>query len=124
MEKRRITFKGILCLLVLLALAAGAYCWSLMQPDGSTVVIEQDGEELYRIDFTARTETETLTVNGTVIEVGPAGAAFVSSPCPDQVCVEAGLCDRVGETAVCLPQRVSIRIVGDGGDGAVDAMTG
>ena len=115
MEKRRITFKEILCLLVLLTLAAGAYFWSLMQPDGGTVVIDQDGEELYRIDFTARTETETL---------GPAGAAFVSSPCPDQVCVEAGLCDRVGETAVCLPQRVSIRIVGDGGDGAVDAMTG
>ena len=80
MEKRRITFKEILCLLVLLTLAAGAYLWSLMQPDGGTVVIEQDGEELYRIDFTARTETETLTVNGTVIEVGPAGAAFVSSP--------------------------------------------
>ena len=67
MEKRRITFKEILCLLVLLTLAAGAYFWSLMQPDGGTVVIEQDGEELYRIDFTARTETETLTVNGTVI---------------------------------------------------------
>ena len=43
MEKRRITFKEILCLLVLLALAAGAYFWSLMQPDGGTVVIEQDG---------------------------------------------------------------------------------
>ena len=67
---------------------------------------------------------EEASNDGTVIEVGPAGAAFVSSPCPDQVCVEAGLCDRVGETAVCLPQRVSIRIVGDGGDGAVDAMTG
>ena len=37
MEKRRITFKEILCLLVLLALAAGAYFWSLMQPDGGTV---------------------------------------------------------------------------------------
>ena len=123
MEKRRITFKEILCLLVLLALAAGAYLWSLMQPDGGTVVIEQDGEELYRIDFTARTETETLTVNGTVIEVGPAGAAFVSSPCPDQVCVRHGATDQTADPIACLPNGLVVEVVANPQTSQLDGVT-
>lgn len=121
MEKRRITCKEILCLLALLALAAALYLHGLQRPAGGTAVIEQDGRELHRIAFSSLSEAETLSVEGTVIEVSPEGAAFVSSPCPDQICVRAGLCSRAGDTAVCLPQRVSIRITGDGG---ADAMTG
>lgn len=121
MEKRRITRPEILCLLILLALAAALYLHGLQRPTGGTAVIEQDGKTLHRIAFASLSETETLSVGDTVIEVGPEGARFVTSPCPDQVCVRAGLCSRAGDTAVCLPQRVSIRITGDGG---ADAMTG
>lgn len=121
MERRKITYKEILCLLALLALAAALYLHGLQRPAGGTAVIEQDGRELHRIAFASLPETETLSVGGTVIEVGPEGARFVSSPCPDQVCVRTGLCSRAGDTAVCLPQRVSIRITGDG---CADAMTG
>lgn len=121
MEKRRITRREILCLLILLALAAALYLHGLQRPAGGTAVIEQDGKTLHRIAFASLSETETLSVGDTVIEVGPEGARFVTSPCPDQVCVRAGLCSRAGDTAVCLPQRVSIRITGDGG---ADAMTG
>ncbi len=121
MERRRITLREILCAAALLAVAIGLYLWSFARPAGGTVVIEQDGKTVYRIDFTTLSEPETLEVNGTVIEIGPNGAWFVSSPCPDQICVKAGLCSRAGESAVCLPQRVSLRITGEGG---VDAITG
>ena len=125
MEKRRITRREILCLHILLALAAALYLHGANFNDSVfsrfTAVIEQDGKTLHRIAFASLSETETLSVGDTVIEVGPEGARFVTSPCPDQVCVRAGLCSRAGDTAVCLPQRVSIRITGDGG---ADALTG
>ena len=121
MEKRNFTIREAIWLLALLVFAAGLYLWSLLQPAGSAVVIEQDGTALYRISFASRTEPEQIEINGTVIEVSREGARFVSSPCPDQVCVKAGLLTRAGETAVCLPQRVSVRITGGAG---TDAVTG
>ena len=93
---------------------------------GGMVQITQNGTVVgtYPLDqdTTLRVDSDNGGYNLVVIENHTVRVAEAS--CPDQVCVEAGLCDRVGETAVCLPQRVSIRIVGDGGDGAVDAMTG
>lgn len=121
MEKRKFTMREALWLLALLILAAGIYLWSLLQPAGSTAVIEQNGAELYRVALSSLAEPEQLEVNGTVIELSRAGVRFVSSPCPDQVCVETGLLTRAGETAVCLPQRVSVRIAGGAG---ADSVTG
>lgn len=125
MEKRRFTYREGALLLILLILAAGLYLWSLSRPAGGAVIIEQNGAELYRIPLSSLTEPEILEINGTVIEVSESGARFVSSTCPDQVCMQAGLCTRAGQSAVCLPQRVSLRITGDTGNtGGTDAATG
>lgn len=61
-----------------------------------------------------------------VIEVpGPLGvsrivihdhqARFESSPCRNQYCVHQGWLGRAGQVAVCLPNRVSLELVGDRG---------
>jgi hypothetical protein len=41
--------------------------------------------------------------------------AFVMSDCPDFVCVNTGYLRRPGQMAVCLPNRVSLVLSGDGG---------
>ena len=74
MEKRKFTMREALWLLALLILAAGIYLWSLLQPAGSTAVIEQNGAELYRVALSSLAEPEQLEVNGTVIELSRAGA--------------------------------------------------
>ena len=61
-------------------------------------------------------------MNGAVIELDKDGAHFVSSPCPDRICVNKGIIKRAGDSAVCLPQRVSVRI--EGGDSEIDSVTG
>lgn len=121
MEKRKFTYKECLILLLLLVLATGLYLWTLLRPAGTTVIIEQDGMELRRVVFSALTESETVQLGEVVIEVSRDGARFVSSPCPDQVCVEAGTVSRAGASAVCLPEHVSLRVIG--GDGP-DSTTG
>ncbi|MGI6752165.1 MAG: NusG domain II-containing protein [Anaerovoracaceae bacterium] len=41
--------------------------------------------------------------------------AFISSDCPDKVCVKTGKIHRVGEYAACLPNGIILKIV-PGGD--------
>jgi len=50
-------------------------------------------------------------------------AAFIASDCPDQVCVHMGFLSRPGQSAACLPNFVSLVIIGDTGDEALDIMT-
>ena len=39
--------------------------------------------------------------------------AFISSDCPDKVCVKTGWIGHNGEMAVCLPNRLSIKIIAE-----------
>jgi hypothetical protein len=46
-----------------------------------------------------------------VFDVSNGAIAFVASDCPDKVCVHTGYISRAGQVAVCLPNRVAIKIV-------------
>ncbi len=60
----------------------------------------------------------------TVVEIGPSAARIVSSPCRHQICVNTGWMHHAGEVAVCLPNRVILRLVGgDGSNPDLDAVT-
>lgn len=93
---------------MVLAVAAGVYLYAKTRPKGAEAVIEQDGEVYRRVVLADLKEPLTLEVNGAVIELDKDGAHFVSSPCPDKICVNKGIIKRAGESAVCLPQRVSV----------------
>lgn len=122
MEKRKFSWKEALLLVLVLAVAAGVYLYAKTRPKGTEAVIEQDGEVYRRVVLADLKEPLTLEVNGAVIELDKDGAHFVSSPCPDKICVNKGIIKRSGESAVCLPQRVSVRI--EGGDSEIDSVTG
>ncbi len=47
---------------------------------------------------------------------------FVASPCPNKVCLHAGWLEHSGDTAACVPNGVSIRLVGTRA-AAVDAIS-
>lgn len=47
-----------------------------------------------------------------VIEVSKGRARFFSSPCTGQTCVHSGWLQAAGDMAACLPNRVSLHIVG------------
>lgn len=47
-----------------------------------------------------------------VIEVKNGEAYFVSSDCPDQICVNSGVQHKAGQRAACLPNGVILQIVG------------
>ncbi len=58
-----------------------------------------------------------LTVAGrrgaSVIEVRAGRARFLDSDCPQKLCVRAGWLARAGETMACVPNGVSLTLLGD-----------
>lgn len=57
----------------------------------------------------------SVTVPGTIgpstIEIKDGRARFAASPCRNQICVHSGWQARGGESAACLPNRVSLSIL-------------
>ena len=108
-----------------LLLAGGALYLALsLSPQGRTAVVERDGEVVLRQELSQLTEETVYTLEGAqgvelTITLSPEGAAVTSSTCPDQVCVRTGLLTRAGESAICLPGKVILRL--EGGGDSVDA---
>lgn len=97
--------------LLVLALS-GAWCAYILQNknEGRTVMISQNGKELYRIDLD-REKDRTIEVEyegrKNVIEIKDGRIHMMSADCPDHICIETGwLTD--GKPIVCLPNRLVI----------------
>ena len=125
-DRKNAAFKrGDLYLLVGCLLAALVCCglWLGLRKDGGAVVVEQDGRETARYalseDRTVRIEGE----RGYNLLVIQGGEAWLSeADCPTQLCVKTGKIRYAGQSIVCLPHRLAVRIVG--GASALDAVTG
>ena len=84
----------------------------------------ETAQEVARRELSQLTGPETLSLTGengveVTITFTPQGAAVTASTCPDQVCVQTGQLTRAGESAICLPARVTLRL--EGGGDSVDA---
>ena len=52
----------------------------------------------------------------TLVEVAPGRARVLSDPGPRQYCVQQGWLNRAGAVAICAPNQVSLRLLGDAPD--------
>ena len=88
----------------------------IFRTEGAYARIEIDGEIIKEVPlsidgvYTLGGGANVLTVKG--------GEAFMTySNCPDHTCENTGRVKFVGQTIVCLPNRLSITIVGESDDG-------
>lgn len=96
----------------LVALAAFA-AW---RPAGTPAILEmRSGGSVVKHALAA---DATLTMDGTrgttVVEVRDGRARFVDAPCRDRICIAAGWLAARGDFAACVPNGVTLRVVGDG----------
>lgn len=117
--------RGDIGLIVGCLLAALICCglWLGLRRDGAAVIVEQDGKETARY---ALDENRTVRIEGQggynllVIEGGETWLS--EADCPNLLCVKTGKIRYAGQSIVCLPHRLAVRIVG--GASALDAVTG
>lgn len=109
--KKRI-FADIILICILLVLALSVFLIvELTRREGAYVVVSVDGGEVCR--YSLSEDGEFLLNGGTNTLVISGGEAYISeADCPDGLCVSQGRISRTGQTVVCLPNRVMLRIVG------------
>ena len=107
---------------VVLALAAAIAAVLALGVSGDQLYAEvwQDNELIERVELTESTD-RTIDLDGhNVIVLSGRTATMQSADCRDQVCVRTGTLTRAGQVAVCLPNRVVLRITG--GTSEIDAI--
>jgi len=58
-----------------------------------------------------------------LLQIKDGGIRMLEADCPDDLCKLMGFKDQIGETIVCLPNRVLVELVGDTGEEAmIDAV--
>lgn len=113
---------GDMVLVLLCAALVGAAYHVAWQPGekARAAMIRSPGEPGRRISLESEREVTVPGPRGpTRIAVRPGGARFLSSPCPAKYCIHAGWLDRAGDFAACLPNGISLTLLGgrEGYDG-------
>ena len=100
---------------------------AVTRTSGSTVVIERNGElyatyslnENRTIEISADARDEVC--NTVVIKDGT--VYMESASCHNQVCVKHSAISLAGESIICLPNKIIVRIEGSKSGGGYDAIT-
>jgi hypothetical protein len=82
-------------------------------------VIQQGSEVIKRIDLDKVQGSMRLDVSNEfyeIILVEDGRIRFEKADCPDQRCVKTGWLSELGNTAVCLPNKTMITIIGEDDD--------
>ena len=112
----------LLIILIFLLIALVFFIPTLFGNEKSlTAVITADGEIINEIPLSDSTEEE-ITINGTVIKINGRSVCFTESNCPDKICVRTGNLDSAGDSAACVPNRVSVCIKGEKTNDDIDIM--
>lgn len=120
MKNKPLKKGDIIIILVLVSVSA----LLLLLPKGKadTAVITRDGETIATVDLGKVTQGYDMTYDGgIVIRVEKNAIGFTASSCANKLCVHTGMLTKAGDIAVCLPNKMLIRIKGKP---AADAMTG
>lgn len=90
--------------------------FTLWQPEGhgAEAVVYLDGKRWARLNLF---QNQDIHVPGPLgdshLQVRNGQIRFIDSPCPTKLCVHAGWLSQGGESATCLPNHVSVQVLGD-----------
>lgn len=94
---------SVICILLFLV--------PLFKGGGDTVAtVWLEGKKEKEINLSAVTEDYEIKINHCVLSVGKGKIGFLSSDCPDKLCVKSGFLSKNGDTAACLPNKVVVKL--------------
>ena len=119
MDSRKLTFQKadlfVIAGVILLALVIGAvFLLPTQNNNGAVVQIYQNGQLVQEVPLQ---ENKTVTLTGTyenIIQIRDGKVSIVDADCPGEDCVHTGWISTPGTSIICLPNRVEVRIAGQG----------
>ena len=116
MPMRRIRFGDIMVILAVLVAAGVLFAFSFLPKEAGTYLsVTVDGQETCYALSQNRSLTVTSGGHTLRIVIENQTAYVASSDCPDKVCLHQGKISSLGETVICVPSGVVIKILGEGG---------
>lgn len=71
-----------------------------------------DGESISTVNLYELTQGMETDVGGCRLLLEKDGVAFISSACPDKLCINRGKLKKAGDTMACVPERVTVVLRG------------
>lgn len=112
-EQKKYIRNDIILIITLCIIAIGLCIWVYGSGSKSELKVEVliNGELVESIDFDDNSK-ETITLQtGNVINIDKGCVYMLSAECPDGLCVKQGEINNAGESIICLPHKVVVRIV-------------
>ncbi len=106
-------------------LAAAGVLWGVLnlnQKSGKTADIYVKGEYYTTLPLDKNTVYSPAEVPNVKIEIKDGKVGFIESDCPDKVCINTGFLHTAGQTAVCLPNAVSVTVRGGNDEDELDSV--
>lgn len=103
----------ILLVIIVLSIAICIlfFIHSFYYKEGTEVLVTVEGVEYGRYSLQ---KNETIQINDcNVLMINNGKADMISADCPDKLCVKQKPISRVGESIICLPNKVVVSILGD-----------
>ncbi|MDD2503579.1 MAG: NusG domain II-containing protein [Clostridia bacterium] len=119
----KITFRrgDILVYLLIILLIVGSYAglgWMGRGSQHNKVLVEVDGTLQGSYDLPTGSNIREILIDAgdgryNQMILTSTGVSIKEASCPDQICVNWGNINKPGQTIVCLPHKVVIRIIGN-----------
>ena len=125
LPKKRLTKADIVLIAALVCLTVFLFVRPLLSNDNAGsyfTVITPDGSRTYSLSDSTAFEVKSRGITLTV-HVSGGQVSVTGSDCPDKVCISTGKISRVGQSIVCIPAEVVIKI-GEGGGVNEDFIVG
>ena len=126
MKKSKIIKKqDVILIIILLLLSVLIYgIFTLNSGQGAQAAIYVDGECIKKLPLTKNSEYRVKTLAGYNVIVIKDQEVFVKeADCRDKICVNQKAISKKGQTIVCLPHKVIVKIEG-GEESEVDGVSG
>ena len=113
-----------LIIIVLFILAMFSYkAMSHFNVQGSEAHVFVDGKTVYKIDLGKKDAYAIEVKNGrVVIEVTDGKLYITSADCPRKICVDDSPISMAGESLICIPNNMIVKITGKG-EAQLDTVT-
>lgn len=112
---------GLVLVLAVITLAV-----VLTKRTGNEVVVSVDGRvvKTFPLDVDTGYEIEGAGGGRNFLVIQDGQAYLKEASCPDLLCVYMGKISRVGQSIICLPNKVTVEIRGEKNDDGYDAIVG
>lgn len=119
--------KFLILMILLISLSSFLYINRYAFSDREMYVsVQVNGVEIKKIILDSQLVGHTIPVQTeygyNLIELGDGKVRVIEADCPDKIDVKQGYISRIGETIVCLPNRMVIEIKGSPSEDEIDIM--